>query len=269
MAEEDEAMRKGLKIGDLAPSPRDKRPGIQSLKTINFNVYIYEMPAENITALDEIWQMLYKEPLRFVDYEAFGANSFSVGFGQVQMWSEVTRLLDAGGGRKVRRVSLLLPGGQADDVAIAGLPREQTIFYIATDGSMDGRSIGPGRLGVRMKAEKIPGLRGVCNVNAWPVFTSPVRSAIPQLADRAKSHEFIFTSAGFGLKMSPGDFFLLGPEKYVGEQMTLGGYFFSKGAPSPGVRLFVIPPSGDTQKRVPYFGPVVRIYLVVCTAIND
>jgi len=196
--------------------------------------------------LNDVWQMLYTKPLRFNDYDAFVANSFSVGFGEVQMWNKIADLLRATGGKRAKTVSLLLLDGQASDLAIAALGNEQTIFYISTDGSMEGVTIGPGNLALRIKAEKIPGLRGVCNVDVQPVFSLPVRSSIPQLAAREKLGEFLFDAAGFRLKMSPGNFVFLGPKKYTSDQITLASLVFSR----------------------PGLGPVVRMFLFVCTRIN-
>lgn len=266
--EESEPVWERLKIGDLAASDSGKGPGGQALKTINFNVYIFEMPAGNVSVLDDIRRVLYAEPVRYKDYDAFAANLFSAGFGQGPMWDEVVSLLD-GGGRKARTVSLLLPDGQANDVAVARLRGEQTIFYVSSGGSMDGETVGPGRLALRIRAKKIPGLKGLCNVSVCPVFTVLMAGSIPQLAARAKSGEFVFSSAGFELKMSAGDFLFLGPQEHIDDRITLASYLFSRPGPSPGVRIFLIPPSNDTERPELYFGPVVRCYLIVCTGVND
>ncbi len=236
-----------VKLSDLAHPADAERPGGQLLKTINLNIYVFEIPAENISALNDVWQILYTKPLKFNDYDAFCANSFLVGFGQIQMWDKIANILRDAGGRKTETDSLLLPDGETSDLTIASLDKKQTIFYISTAGSMEGATLGPGKLALRIKVEKIPGSRGVCKVSAQPVFPSPITSPIPQLAERAKSNEFLFTSAGFSLKMSPGDFVLLGPEKYISRQITLGSLFFSR----PGRR------------------PTVRIFLLFCTRIID
>lgn len=247
---------KHIKIGDLAPSHSSKRPAGQSLETMDFHIYISDIPAENIGALDDIWQMLrspaaeggeivplHTKPFRFNDYEAFNANSFLVGFGRVRMWNKITALLHAAGDKKrvesIKTVSLLLFDGQANDLAVARLHSEQTIFYTLTGGSMEGVTVGWGKLVLRIKAEKIPGSRGVCKVNVVPVFLPPRKSLIPQLAAREKSREFVFASAGFELKMSPGDIFFLGPEKYIDHQITLGSLFFSRPKPKQVVRTFL------------------------------
>jgi hypothetical protein len=259
--EKDKPIWQQVKFGDLAPSANDKRSAGQLLKTINFSIYLFEIPAGNIGILDDVWPMphgsdfpenrkmgyLYRKPLRFNDSDAFGANSFLIGFGQLEMWDKIADLLRSADAKKIETVSLLLLDGQANDLTITALDNEQMIFYASAGGAMEAVGIGPGKLLLRIKAEKIPGSRGICNVDIQPVFSSPAKSSIPQLAARKKSHEFVFTSAGFKLKMSPGDFVFLGPEKYVSHQVTLGSLFFSKPKPRP----------------------VVRTYLIICTRIID
>jgi hypothetical protein len=263
-SEEDKPIWERVKIGDLLPTRRGKGPSEGSLKTINFDVYVFEMPADNIGALAEVREMLYEQPFRFFDYNAFASNSFSVGFGQIRMWNEIGGLLNAAGAKKMSTVSLLLVHGQSNDLAITSLYREQPVFFVAAGGSMPGVSIGPGKLVLRIKAEKIPGSRGVCNVTVHPVFTPPTRSSIPELAGRAKAGELPFVSAGFRLKMSPGELFLLGPEKYISDQISLGGLFFSK----PEGNLFFTKSESNSSAVKPERKPAIRVFLLVCTGMN-
>jgi hypothetical protein len=229
-----------VKLSDLATSSDANSPEGQLLKTINLDIHIFEMPIEDINVLNVVWQMMYTKPLQFNDYEAFKANSFSIGFGQIQMWNTIANVLRDAGCKHIETVSLLLPDGETNDFTITRLNREQTVFYTSSAGSLEGATIGPGKLALRIKVEKIPGKRGVCKVNAQPVFPPPITSPIPQLAEQAKSNEFLFTSAGFHLKMSPGDFVLLGPDKYIGHQITLGSLFFSRPKPKPTVMMYLI-----------------------------
>jgi hypothetical protein len=259
-SKQNEPIWEHVKITDLAPFPSGKQPGSSLLKTINFNVYIFEIPAENISTLDDAWPMLYVQPLRFNDYDAFCANSFLAGFGQIPIWNRVAELLRAADGIQGNTISLLLPDGQSNDIAVAGLAQEQTVFYISKKGSMEGATLGPGQFGLRIKAEKIPGSRGVCKVSALPVFSPPRRSSIPLLAAREKSWELLFTSVAFSLTMSPGDFVLLGPEKYDSGQITLGSLFFSK----PEGSLFF----SRLEHKVPELKPAIRLFLLLCTGMN-
>jgi hypothetical protein len=87
-----------------------------------------------------------------------------------------------------------------------------------------------------------------------------IRGTIPQLDARAKLREFPFSAAAFGLKMSPGDFILLGPKEYISDQTALGGLFFS----NPKGSLFL----NETERKPLERKPAVRIFLLVCTRIN-
>ena len=110
-----------VKIGDIAPSHKAKQPSTELLNTVSFDIYIFEIPAENIIKLSDAWRMLYIKPLRFTDYNAFRANSFRVRFGQISALETIHDLLLAAGGQKIVTVSLLLPDGQAIDLTITGL----------------------------------------------------------------------------------------------------------------------------------------------------
>ena len=247
-----------VKIGDLAPYNTGKTQKVELLKMTRLDIHIFEIPADNITELDKIRKKLFIRPLQLKDYEAFNANSFMVRFGQVDMWRQTNNLLIGAEGRNIAKVSLMLADGQAQTITIAGLDRPQTIFYIAANGSRQGANVGPGIFGLRMKAEKIPGSRGVCNLVAYPVFFPPTENTIPQLDTRGKLREFPFTSAAFGLKMSPGDFVFLAPKEYVSDQTALGGLFFS----NPRGGLFF------SETKSPEYKTAVRIFLLVCTGIN-
>jgi len=257
-----------VKIGDIACPHSDQQSVGTSLSTINFDVHIFEIPAENADKVSDVWGLLHTEPLRFHSFKAFMANSFVVRFGRVRMWNRIQDSLRAVGGQKIITVSLISPDGQTNDLTITGLNREQRVSYIAADERGEEVRqycrIGPGILALRIKAEKIPELRDVCKLIAYPVFTVPVRGSIPQLSNRAKSREFPFSSVTFGLRMAPGDFIVLGPEKYnppMAGQETLDGLFFSK----PEGSLF---PS-ETGRIAPELKPAVRVFLLVCNGMSN
>ena len=247
-----------VKIGDLAPYDAGKTQKAELLKMTKLDVHIFEIPADNIGEVDKIRKRLFIRPLQLKDYEAFNANSFMVRFGQVDMWRQTNDWLIGAEGRNIANVSLMLTDGQAQTIAIAGLDHPQNIFYTAANDSREAANVGPGVFGLRIKVEKIPGSRGVCDLVGYPVFSPPTESAIPQLDAIGKLREFPFTSAAFGLKMSPGDFVFLAPKEFVGDQTELGGLFFS----NPRSGLFF------SKTKAPEYKPAVRIFLLVCTGIN-
>ena len=258
---EEEPIWENVKVGDLAPYHRDKPSRTRLLKTMSFDLHIFEIPADNISELDNIRRTLHTKGLRFSNYRAFGENSFSARFGRTQMWNEIQNLLRTADGRKIAKVSLLLFDGQAETIAVAGLDGPRTIFFTATDGSRQGANVGSGVLGLRIEAGRIPGLPNVCNVTVYPVFSRPVRSSIPQLSARAKLREFVFRSAAFGLTMRPDDLVFLGPSEYISDETDLGGLFFS----NPQGSLFL----SETERKPPEHKPAVRIFILVCTRIDS
>jgi len=247
-----------VKVGDLADGT--KVPQTKFLKTINVEVHVFEIPVDNIDVLDKIRKKLRIRPLRLKNYQAFSANSFLARFGQSNVWNEVHNMLIAADGQEVAKVSLMLPDGQHQTLAVTGLSHTRTVFYTAINGSRQGANIGPGILGLRIKGDRIPGRTGICEVAAYPVFTVPMTSTIPEFDDHIKRREFPFIAAAFGLRMSPGDFVFLGPREYVSDQTALGGLFFSNVKGS----LFL----SRSGRKPPEYKPAVRVFLLACTRID-
>lgn len=258
-AEKQKPIWEKVKIGDISPTQTGKLP-VKPLKTINFDAHVFEIPAENISKLEDAWRTLYIKPLRFNNYNAFKANWFLVRYGPFEMRNKTLDLLRAAGSQTIAKVSLLLADDQPSDLIITGLYSQQAVSYISTEGSRETAAIGPGVLVLRIKAKKIPVSKGVCDLTAYPVFVPPIGTSVPQLAARAKLRELSFACAGFGLKMSPGDFFVFGPEKYISDQTVLGGLLFGK----PEGSVFL----NETERKMPQRKPAVRIFLLVCTSIN-
>jgi len=255
---EEEPIWKNLKIGDLAPRQEGKQPTSRLLETTNFNLHIFEIPADNIDKLDDIRKTLFTKNLRYQSSHSFGANSFSVHFGQIRMWNEIFTSIFAAGAKQINKVSLMLADDLPETIAVARIDSPRTIFFTSTYGSREGTNVGSGILTLRIKTQKIPSLRGVCNFTAYPVYSPPmIKSAIPLLDARTQRREFPFSAAAFGLRMGPGDFILLGPKEHVSDQTALGGLFFT----NPEGNLFFSQTEGTPLERK----PAVRIFLLVCT----
>ena len=255
---EEEPIWKDLKIGDLAPSHDRKQPKSRLVESTNFNLFVFEMPSDNLDKLNEIRKTMFTRNLRYQSPHAFEANSFSVHFGQYRMWEQIFYSILAAGAKRINRAQLMLADNIPETIAIIPIESPQTIFYTAITGSKEGANVGPGILALKVKIQKVPALRGVCNFTAYPVYSPPMlKSTIPLLDARAQRREFPFSSAAFGLRMGPGDFILLGPKEYVDDQTSLGGLFFS----NPKGNLF----QGKTERAPLQQKSAVRLFLLVCT----
>lgn len=249
-----------VKIGDLAPVG-GKPSQAELVKAVHLDVHVLEIPADNISELEAIRKQLHIRPLRLTSFKAFDGNSFLARFGRGNLWDEVRTVLTAANAQDVVRVSLMLTDGEPQTFAVTGLSSTQTVFYTAVDGSRQGANVGPGIIGLRIKADRVPSMRGVCDVVAYPVFSLPVKSAIKELDSQMKKREFPFTAAAFGLRMSPGDFVYLGPKQYVSDQSDLGGLFFTN------LRGNLI--IDRAARKPPERKTAVRVFLLTCTRIDD
>jgi len=118
--------------------------------------------------------------------------------------------------------------------------------------------IGPGIVNLRFTGSQVPGLRGACQLVAYSAFTVPATAAEGPMAEFAKQQEVEFKAAGFGVKMSPDEYVVLAPSKYVNERALLGGLFFTNFDGT------VFAARGKRPERK----VSVRIFVLVCTAIN-
>ena len=258
---EEKSLWDNIKINDLAPEHGDGEPENKTIQTINFDLHIYEIPADNISKIDEIRRTLDTGPLRFNSRLAFSSNSFSVYFGQLKTWNTISDLLITAGGERRSRTSLLLPDGQTEDITVAGFDYPLTVYYTSSRGTREGARIGPGHLVMRIKAGSSPTLSDAANITIYPVFLVPIGNTVPQLNARTKLREFPFTAAAFGLNMSPGDFIFLSPEEYVTEKSSLGGLFFN----NPRGSMFF----QKDKHKPPEFKPGFRVYMLTCTGIRN
>ncbi len=248
-----------ITLGQLAADGNNGQAGV--LKTINFELQVFEIPVDNLKDIDEIRRTLDTQPLKYTSQIAFSANSFSAYYGRIQSLATVNDLLTAAAAHKLTSMSLMMNEGQEQTINIVTMDFPQVVFFVSDTGRKEGARIGPGILGLRLRTEKTEGADNSCEVTAIPVFAIPAGNAIPQLDAQIKTREFPFTAAAFGLNMRVGDFIVLAPEKYTVYQPDyLSSLIFN----NPGGSLFF----GPDKRKPPQLKPAVRIYLLVCNWID-
>ncbi|MCU0914438.1 MAG: hypothetical protein MUC88_07755 [Planctomycetes bacterium] len=251
---------KGEKLGDLVPPPADRPPPAQFLATAYLDVHVVDLPADHVEKLEPLWQILSAAPIRLSSYNAFSENSFRLLFGKIVLWEKIRRLLADADGQHVTTVSLAVADNDKTDLPIAEIPGNRPIAFIANDLSRQTARVGAGVLALRLVAEPIPWTPGVRKIIGYPAYTVPVQTPIPELQAKAQQREFYFASAAFACQMAPGDLLVLGPEKYTGERVTLGGLFFNR---PDEVLFFNADKTTPPQRR-----PAVRVYIIVCGRVS-
>jgi len=247
----------GVKITDLGP-PNAAQEQSGRLETANFDLFIYELPADDFAKLADLWESLNTGGIKYYSYRAFEANLFRAALGRRFTWSGTLDMLAAAGGRRMAKISLLLPPAQPQDVTITGLDQPRKLAYVSRDLTRQSGPLGPGVMVLRLTAQKVPGVRGLAQLTAYPALTRPVVPPVEPLAEQAKQQQTEFKGAGLGLKMGPDDYLVLGPRKYLSEQVTLPGLFFS----NPAGTLFL------ARGRHPQLEPAFRVFVLVCTTVN-
>ena len=258
----------GIKIGDLEPITPMELP-----KQVNFRIYTFEVPAENMPLPKELFLGLIRKPLHFADYKAFEANGFFTGFGRSQMWNEISTRLARAGAKNAGTSRLIVFDDKGDDIIFNTWGAGPNVFYTTGEGKLVGTSLGNGRLGWRIKAKPIARLRGACEVKLGPVFKSFMSNTIAKMLGRQEGNEIVFDVAGFELTMSTGDFVLIGPSQYKQDDITLGSLFFT----SRGDFAFPIPKQNEKDDDTPGGPaytlrknvPLIRLFLIACTGVGD
>lgn len=257
----------GIKLSDITPANSTRLP-----PQIFFRMFVFEMPAENFTSINDIFENLSTEPLRFVNEDIFRANGFNAAFGYNKMWDPTASRLRRLNAKRIMTKNIFIFDDDGHDLAIGGTDNPQTMLYISKERIITVANLDVGQFIWRIKAKIIPQRRETAGVTIMPVFKSNNQPAFTKLIKGASSGEMVFGSAGFGLNMSGEDFILIGPSRYNIGQATLCNSFFAR------IRdYFVSKPSqyesgGVTMTKpvtVKKNAPMIHLYMIVCVRVGN
>jgi len=258
----------GIKLSDIAPTFSDRLA-----PEIVFQIFTFEFPAQRVLDMEGFFAKLQLQPFSFANYKAFKANGFSVGFGRGREWNLVADQLRRAEAREISKNTLIVFDNTGDPISVVWIDAGQTIFYFGEDGSVGGLSPGMGQLILQLKAQPLPQVRGATQVVILPVFRQGMEENLNRLAGIEENDEEIFSFARFTLKMSDGDFILLGPSEYKKDNTLLSGLFFT------GTGDFLTkkkPPQQENQDTPAQDNyewqrniTLIRMYLIVCMKVGD
>jgi hypothetical protein len=237
---------KGIKIGDLAPT--DKRLQPKPLRATNIEVISYELPADNIASLENVWRMLTPGTLRYNEPNSFAANGLRVAMGKFASYGKVADLLKSANATELPTTSLLITDSQPEMLNIARMPGSQTISFIDRQGKVRQIQVGPGIMGLQIFTRQInsssapSGINtaSLASVRVVPAILTSTEGTAPAIAEQLSEHDLRVYSAGFSAIMKPGEFVMLGPAEYKQDETTATGRFFTRQGPRPAVRIFLL-----------------------------
>lgn len=239
----EEAPVADIKLGDLAPvGPIGT---VMRTQTVAFDFYKLDLPAANIQKLSDIWKMLYTRPVRLADPAAFAANYFRLVYGESQMWDKTAEMLQSAGAKEAAKISMLLDYGQFDNLVIARIRKKENMFYFTRKLEIEPVKAEPGHIVLKINATAVPGVRGVCDLNATPVLM-PRQLPTLEMDPTAGTGQVDLPLLGFTVQMSPGSFLLIGPTSYPQNKKLFSNRFF-----------------------IPRRESRIRVYVIFCRSITD
>lgn len=248
------------KIGELVAIDGSRHHRSSLASQTKLEVQAYEIPTENVSQLDEMWRPLTSKGLRFKHHDAFRANGFRVAKGRAHDLSWVIGKLRQAQGQRVDTITLMLTDDLEDDIQVRPVSSPRSLRFTAMDGSQQDTTVASGVFCWRVKAKKIGPSGVVAQFTAFPFFKIPVPEAIEELAELAKSRQIAFLAAAFTTRLTEGDLIVLGPERYYGDQSTLGGLLLE----NPRGRLFY----PKEPQGTPAIKPTLTILVIRCLGMR-
>jgi len=247
-------------LSELKPSGQLENPVLQQIAGINLDIYMYEVPVDQIKTLLPVWNPLSKQGIRFKNAMSFQANGFQFSRARVEKLSWIVGSLEQAQALSMGTHSVILAEDYDSDLLVTALPGRHTISFIDLKGATQSAVVGPGQLNLRLKAQKGRGSPYPNEIVGYPMVTVPSHKGIEKLDHLASQYEAAFLSSSILARVMPGDVFLLGPEEFYGDISTLGGLFFQ----NPRGRVFEPTRVGGEREAKPTF----KVYIILCTSIQ-
>ncbi len=210
----------GLTIEDIKP-----RLSAKSVKTVYMQLNIYEIARADFTKLDNIYEELMTEPLRFMNKQSFDKNGFKAGYGNFAMLNSLLEKLEQVGAHRRANNMLIFFDARGDDITARRITEPRTVFYTDKSGAFRGSDLEFGKLVFHIKAKPSEQVRGLAEVKIVPAYKPGSDGGIINPA-RAETGQVIFPSMATALNMGVGDFMLIGPQA-VSDELNLSNLFFT------------------------------------------
>jgi hypothetical protein len=203
------AKTEGIKISDLESFGKREMP-----PEIQFRIYTFLLSEQMLTKSDNIFEMLDKDSLTFVNAEAFKANGLAVGYSKGGSWGELGERLRQAGAVGVKETAMMVYDDKGEDLTFGTLNRAATIDYFTSEDDSFRTTISPGQLAWRIVAVPIEDKPRTAEVNIVAISKPDITMVAEAFRTKRKTKTIIYNVSGIELEMNPGDFLVLGPEKY-------------------------------------------------------
>lgn len=261
----------GIKISDLEPFDKPEMPVER-----HFRIYTFILSEEMLASSDNIFEILSKNELTFVNAEAFKANGFAAGYAKGDLWEELGKRLKQAGAVGIKETAMIVYDDKGEDLTFGTLNKRVTIDYFTSASDSFTSDISPGHLAWRIIAIPIDDKPRTAEVSIAAVSKPDIPGSADPFLQSRKPKAVIYNVSEFELEMNPGDFLVLGPEKYDPEisletlNLTASGQFELLDSDSNDI---VDSPAGTLTLGRLLFKledkPLVRFFVVVCLGTGN
>lgn len=221
----------GSKI--FSGSKKSSKGSIRKLvDMVKIRVGTIEVPAGSASRSGKLWNYLDEEPVALKS-TVLGLNGFRVGLGIEETWPEVKRALKELTGKTVKMTDIQTAPGQPTPVVVQEKRPVQTIFSYTEKGFLKGSDYPPGDNLLLLCPTINEYDRDAVLLTIQPQIRTTRHYRLPTTKDGyttlvRRPKIFDFTSMTFSLKVTKGDFLIIGPGAQSSRPSSMGHHFLTR-----------------------------------------
>jgi len=209
------SVRQDIKAGELLPRQQfDRRDNLN----VRLQIYTFYISEEGYAELSEVFDKAGQLGFEYSDEKDFIANGLVTTGGDMLAWNFLSKVLTKEQAKVASHMSLQTLEGMSEDVFISRLEAPSNVHY-SSGGVVSGLSLVPGEFVLRLKPEPLIGLRRATRLDIETVYKTSI-------AERGKFGEFVFEAVDCRVRLSPGQFILMGPRVWKADYDFLGDKMF-------------------------------------------
>jgi hypothetical protein len=255
-----------IKLSDIQPTHKIQTPTEMVIK-----MFTYELPAENIQYLDEIYDEISESHLRYPDLDLFKENGFEAGFATEPVWPIISDALYRASAQNVLTSNLLFLDSATNRIPAAETYNKQSFYLHKRRGEPELVKLPTGQLLFEVKARALPDGGGYGLVQIEAMHQKNILPTLTNIPGYENAGKTIFNQISFKLNMTVGEFVVLGPSLDESDRVTLADLFFKR----TGDIFVPIETEIDSDKimtpkyRIEKNIPLIRLYVFACVGIKN
>lgn len=257
---------KTVRLSDIQPAQKPDKPTEMAI-----TVLTYEIPEKNKKFVEQIYEELSKQYIKFPDLNVFQDNGFIAGFGMPKNWPVIADLLFLAHSSSTETNNLIFIDSSSSDIVTGATYEGQTFYLSKRRQQHELVKLPAGQLVWRVSARALPNRQGIGLAQIKAVHKEDVLPALTKLPGYENVGETPFNDIAVKLNITPGEFVIIGPDLKDSDRITLSEFFFKR----IGDIIAPVPPKQqqleqtDMKYKLDKNVPLIRLYVFICTGIKN